>query len=63
MIVETVAGNVVTTVVFESFKGVVKMGEMRVNLSNFIVVGLMAFIAVWLINRGLDKANLSQYKA
>lgn len=39
------------------------MGEVRINLSNFLAVGLMAFIAVWLINTGLTKAGMSQYKA
>lgn len=29
------------------------MGEIRINLSNFVAVGLMAFIGVWAINKGL----------
>lgn len=39
------------------------MGELRVNLTNFVVVGLMAFVAVWIINRGMTKAGMAQYKA
>lgn len=39
------------------------MGEVRVSLTNFIAVGLMAFVAVWLLNRGLARANLTQYQA
>ena len=39
------------------------MGELRINLSNFVAVGLMAFVAVWLINRGLAKAGQANWKA
>lgn len=39
------------------------MGEIRINLSNFITVGLIAYIAVWAINKGLDKGGLAQWKA
>lgn len=56
-IVETGAG----ALFHETFKGVFKMGEVRINLSNFVVVGLMAFIAVWLINKGLSAAGMGQY--
>lgn len=43
--------------------GVHKMGEVRVSLTNFIAIGLMAFIAVKAINYGLAAAALTQYKA
>lgn len=39
------------------------MGEIRVNLTNAITIGLMAFAAVYAINKGLDYFGLSQYKA
>jgi hypothetical protein len=39
------------------------MGEVRINLTNFIAVGAMAFVAVWAINRGLTAAGYSQFKA
>jgi hypothetical protein len=45
-----------------TFSGEFKMGEIRINLSNFLAVGLMAFIGVWAINKGLTAANLSQFK-
>lgn len=33
------------------------MGEIRINLTNFLAVGLMAFIGVWAINKGLRAAG------
>lgn len=33
------------------------------NPGDFIKIGVMAFAAVWLINKGLDKFGLSQFKA
>ncbi len=39
------------------------MGNVRIDLANFITVSLIAFVGVWIINRGLDKAGFSQYKA
>ena len=39
------------------------MGEVRINLTNFIAVGLMAYVAVWAINRGLTYAGAAQFKA
>lgn len=29
------------------------MGEIRVNLTNFITIGLMAFVFVFLVNMGM----------
>lgn len=37
------------------------MGEVRINLTNFVAVGLMAFIGVWAINKGLRAANLGKW--
>ena len=39
------------------------MSEVRINLTNFVTVGLMAYVAVWVINRGIAKAGYSQFKA
>jgi len=39
------------------------MGNVRVSLDQFVTVGLMAFIFVWLVNRGLNMAGYSQYEA
>ncbi len=39
------------------------MGNVRIDLANFVTISLCAFVGVWLINRGLQKANLAQYKA
>ncbi len=37
------------------------MGELRINLTNFITVGLMAFIALFLINKGLQAIGKPQW--
>lgn len=34
-----------------------------INVPDFLKVGVMAFVFVWLVNRGLTAANLTQYKA
>lgn len=39
------------------------MGEVRISLPNMIAIGLMAYVGVWVINKGLTKAGLSQWKA
>lgn len=39
------------------------MGGFKINVPNLLVVGLTTFAAVWVINRGLTKANLSNFKA
>jgi hypothetical protein len=39
------------------------MGNIRIDLANSITIGLIAFVAVFLINKGLTKAGLSQYTA
>ncbi len=45
------------------FRGLNKMGEVRINLTNFITVGAMAFVGVWLINHGLTYAGKPTWKA
>ena len=40
-----------------------KMGEIRINLTNTISIGLMAFVFVWLANKGLTYAGKPQWKA
>ena len=32
-------------------------------MKNILVTAIVAFVSVWLINRGLGLAGLSQYKA
>ncbi len=39
------------------------MGEIRINLSNFVSIGLLAFVFVWAANRILSKIGYSQYQA
>ena len=39
------------------------MGEIRINVTNFLTIGLMAFVAVFVINKGLDYAGKPQFKA
>lgn len=39
------------------------MGEVKINLTNFIAIGLMAYAAVWAINKGLDRAGFGAFKA
>lgn len=38
------------------------MGEIRVNLTNLITIGLMAFVAIFVINKGLTMAGLQQWR-
>ena len=46
------------------FRRLDAMGEVRINLTNFISVGLMAFVGVWLINKGLGMSpTTAKYKA
>ena len=40
-----------------------KMGNIKIDLANVITISLVAFLGVWLINKGLEKTNLSQWKA
>ena len=39
------------------------MGNVRIDLANVITISLVAFVGVLIINRGLDMAGLSQFKA
>lgn len=39
------------------------MGNIRIDLANVITISLVAFLGVWVINRGLTKANLGVWKA
>lgn len=39
------------------------MGEIRINLTNAITIGLIAYVALWAANKGLDAAGLSRFKA
>lgn len=39
------------------------MGDLRIHPRTFITAGIMAFLFIWLVNRGLGYAGLSQYMA
>lgn len=39
------------------------MGNVRIDLANVITVSLVAFVGVFVLNRVLDKAGLSAWKA
>ena len=39
------------------------MGNIRIDVANVITIGLVAFVGVWLINRGLKAANMAQWSA
>lgn len=38
------------------------MGEIRINLTNFITIGLIAFVAVYAINKGLGAIGQSRWQ-
>ncbi len=39
------------------------MGTIRIDVANVVTISLVAFVGVWLINRGLTKTNFAQFKA
>lgn len=39
------------------------MGNVRIDLANVITISLVAFVGVFLINRGLSMAGLDTWKA
>lgn len=39
------------------------MGTIRIDLTNVITISLVSFVGVWVINKALEKMNLSQFKA
>lgn len=39
------------------------MGNVRIDLANTITIALVAFVGVWVINRGLDKVGMGAWKA
>jgi len=39
------------------------MGNIRIDFANVVTIALVGFVGVWLINKGLTMANLSQYAA
>jgi len=39
------------------------MGNVRIDLANAITITLVAFVGVWVINRGLDKVGMGAWKA
>lgn len=44
-------------------KVVSRMGNLKVSVGNVATVGLIAFISVWAINRGLTYANKASWRA
>lgn len=39
------------------------MGTVRFDLANFVTIGLIAFVMIYLINWGLKSAGYGQYAA
>lgn len=39
------------------------MGNVRIDVANVITIGLVAFVGVWLINRGLRAVGKSHWGA
>lgn len=39
------------------------MGNIRIDVANVITISLVAFVGVWLINKGLAMAGMGQYQA
>jgi hypothetical protein len=39
------------------------MGDLRIHPRTFITAGIMAFIFIWAVNRGLSYAGLGSYMA
>lgn len=39
------------------------MGDIRINIANTITIALIAFVGVWLINKGLAYAGQSAWSA
>jgi hypothetical protein len=39
------------------------MGSIRIDVGNVITIALVAFVGVWLLNKGLSLVGMSQYQA
>jgi hypothetical protein len=39
------------------------MGTIRIDVANVVTIALVSFVGIWLINKGLSVAGLSQYQA
>ena len=39
------------------------MGNLRIDITNVVTIGLVAFVSVFLVNRALTLAGYPQYKA
>ena len=39
------------------------MGTVKIDLTNILTISLVAFVGVWVINKGLDKFGLGAWKA
>lgn len=38
------------------------MGDIRINLTNAVTVGLIAFVGIFVINKALDASGQSRFK-
>lgn len=39
------------------------MGTIKIDIANVITISLVAFVGVWVINRGLEKAGKGDWRA
>lgn len=39
------------------------MGNIRIDVANVITIALVAFVGIWLINKGLGAAGFGQFSA
>lgn len=39
------------------------MGNIRIDVANVITIGLVAFVGIWLINKGLGMAGFGKFAA
>lgn len=39
------------------------MGDLRINLRSVVTIGLLAFASVWVVNRGLSYAGMTNWQA
>lgn len=39
------------------------MGNVRIDLANVLTISLVAFLGVWVINRGLGKFGMTNWQA
>ena len=57
-VIGAIPGSVVLPI-----RGLSKMGNLKISVGNIATVGLIAFVSVWAINRGLKMAGKSNWAA